>query len=162
MHTYPRAYRGDQRYFEDYPEGSVHLSGSIKVSREDIIGFAEHFDPQPFHTDPELAKESVYGGLIASGWHTGSLAMRLFADYYLPGTASLGSPGVDELRWIRPVRPGDELSIRVTVLEARRSESKPDRGVVRSFVEVLNQKGETVMSMKPVNFMQCRDIIENG
>jgi len=144
------------RYFEDYIEGSVHEFGSIRVSPEDIIAFADRFDPQPFHTHPDSAKDTVYGGLIASGWHTGSLAMRLLVDHYLPGAASLGSPGLDELRWMRPVRPGDNLSIRVTILEARRSASKPDRGLVRSHVEVLNQERETVMSMKPINFMRCR------
>jgi acyl dehydratase len=144
-------------FFEDYIEGSVHEFGALAVTREEIIAFAQRFDPQPFHTDPDRAKGSVYGGLIASGWHTGSLAMRLLVEHYLPGAASLGSPGVDELRWILPVRPGDELSVRVTVLEARRSATKPDRGVVRSFVEVLNQRREPVMSMKPVNLMRCRD-----
>ena len=99
----------------------------------------------------------MFGGLIASGWHTASLAMRLFVDNYLSKVASLGSPGLQELRWEKPVRPGDELSIRVTVLKTKRSRSKPDRGVLHSFIEVINQKGETVMSMKPVNLLLCRD-----
>jgi acyl dehydratase len=153
----------EPRYFEDYAEGSVHEFGSIRVGEEDIIAFAKRFDPQPFHTDPDSAKATVYGGLIASGWHTGSVAMRLLVDHYLPGAASLGSPGLDELRWLRPVRPGDKLSIRVTILEARRSASKPDRGLVRSHVEVLNQERETVMSMNPINFMRCRrSVTVNG
>jgi len=147
-----------QRYFEDYAEGTVHEFGSMRVSEEEIIAFAERFDPQPFHTHPDSARHTVYGGLIASGWHTGSVAMRLLVDHYLPGPASLGSPGLDELRWMRPVRPGDVLSIRVTILEARRSASKPDRGLVRSHVEVINQDRETVMSMKPINLMRCRDV----
>jgi acyl dehydratase len=146
----------DKRYFEDYIEGAVHTFGPLKVTGEAIVAFARQFDPQPFHVDPDRAKESAYGGLIASGWHTGSMAMRLVVDYYLSHVASLGSPGVDELRWKRPVRPGDELSIRVSVLEARRSASKSDRGVLRSLVEVLNQHGDVVMSMKAVNLMQCR------
>ena len=146
----------DQRYFEDYVQGTVHEFGTYRVTQEDIISFAKCFDPQPFHMDPDLAKESNYGGLIASGWHTGSIAMKLFVDHYLSGVASLGSPGMDELRWILPVRPGDELSIRVTVLEARRSSSKPDRGIIRSLLEVINQKGETVMSTKAFNLLACR------
>jgi acyl dehydratase len=145
-----------ERYFEDYVPGEVHEFGSIVVEEEEIIAFAQRFDPQDFHIDPEAAKNSIYGGLIASGWHTASLMMRLFVDHYLSKVASLGSPGVDELRWIKPVRPGDRLSLRVTVLETRRSRSRPDRGIVRSFIEVLNQHGEVVMSMKAVNFLLCR------
>ena len=143
-------------YFEDYVISSVHECGPIKIDEEEIIEFARRFDPQPFHTDPELAKDSIYSGLIASGWHTASLMMRLIVDNYLSRVASLGSPGVDELRWLLPVRPGDKLSLRITVAEANRSKSRPDRGVVHSFVEVLNQNGEVVMSVKAVNFLLCR------
>jgi acyl dehydratase len=146
----------EKRYFEDYIPGSVHEFGPITVEEEEIIAFAKRYDPQIFHIDPEVAMKSIYGGLIASGWLTGSLTMRLFADHYLSHVASLGSPGVREMRWIEPVRPGDELRIRVTVLEARRSNSKPDRGIVRSYVETLNQKGEIVLTMEPINFMACR------
>ncbi len=147
----------EKRYFEDYVPGSVHEFGPVKVEEAEIIEFARRYDPQPFHIDPEAAKDSIYGGLIASGWHTASLMMRVLVDHYLSHVASLGSPGVDELRWLKPVRPGDELTVRVTVLETRRSRSKPDRGIVRSFVEVLNQKGEVVMSLKAVNFLLCRE-----
>jgi acyl dehydratase len=147
----------EQRYFEDYVPGSVHAFGPVVVAQKDIIAFAERFDPQVFHVDPDAAENTVYGGLIASGWHTASLMMRLLVDHYLSHVASLGSPGIDELRWLEPVRPGDALSVRVTVVEARRSNSKPDRGIVRSFIEVLNQKGEMVMSMKAVNFVLCRE-----
>ncbi len=146
----------ESRYFEDYVPDSVHEFGSIAVEQDEVIAFARRFDPQVFHTDPELAKRTVYGGLIASGWHTAGLMMRLFADHYLSKVASLGSPGVDELRWKIPVRPGDALSIRVTVLERKRSRSKPDRGVVRSFIEVINQSREVVMSMKAINLFLCR------
>jgi acyl dehydratase len=97
-----------------------------------------------------------FGGLIASGWHTASLMMRLLADHYLSKVASLGSPGVDELRWTQPVRPGDALSIRVTVLDAKRSRSKPDRGIVQTSIEVLNQRGEIVATMKAINLLRCR------
>ena len=146
----------EKRYFEDYVSGSVHEFGSIAVEQNEVIAFAQRFDPQVFHTDPELAKSTIFGGLIASGWHTSGLMMRLFADHYLSKVASLGSPGIDELRWHIPVRPGDELSVRVTVLDTKRSNSKPDRGIVHSYIEVLNQDREVVMSMKAVNLFLCR------
>ena len=152
----------EDRFFEDYVAGSVHEFGSIVVEEAEILEFARRFDPQVFHTDPEAAKRTIFGGLIASGWHTAAMMMRLIVDHYLPGTASMGSPGIDELRWIRPVRPGDELSIRVTVLEANRSNSKPDRGVIRSFVEVLNQNREVVLTVKAVNFLLCRGTPQQG
>jgi acyl dehydratase len=146
----------DDRYFEDYVDGAVHDFGSIAVKESEVVDFAERFDPQPFHMNPELAKHSIYGGLIASGWHSASLMMRLFVEHYLSHVASLGSPGVDELRWLKPVRPGDVLSLRVTVSETSRSRSKPDRGIVHSYVETLNQNGEVVMTMKALNFLLCR------
>ena len=142
----------ENRYFEDYLTGSVYEFGSIAVEQEEVIAFARRFDPQVFHIDPESAKETIYGGLIASGWHTAGLMMRLFSEHFLSKVASLGSPGVDELRWHKPVRPGDELSVRVTILETKRSRSKPDRGIVNSFIEVINQNLDVVMSMKSVNF----------
>ncbi len=146
------------RYFEDYVPGDVHEFGSIAVEEDEMIGFARRFDPKPFHTDPVAAKQSIFGGLIASGWYTAGLMMRLYVDHYLSHVASLSSPGVDELRWIKPVRPGDAISIRITISQTRRSNSKPDRGVVHSYIEVLNQKGETVMSVKGVNLLACREI----
>jgi acyl dehydratase len=109
-----------------------------------------------FHTDPGAAAKTEYGGLIASGWHTAALMMRMYSDYYLPKPSTLVSPGVDELRWLLPVRPGDELSLRVTVLEARPSRTKPDRGIVRSAVKVLNQRGEAVMRVTAANFFLRR------
>jgi len=147
----------EQRYFEDYVPGSVFEYGSITLSQDEILDFARRFDPQFIHTDPVAAAEGPFGGLIASGWHTAALMMRLFVDHYLSHVASMGSPGIDELRWILPVRPGDSLSIRVSVVEANRSRSKPDRGVVRSAVEVLNQNQEVVMSLKAMNMLRCRD-----
>lgn len=147
----------EDRYFEDYVAGSVHEFGPVSVTREEIIEFATRYDPQVFHTDPEAAEQTVFGGLIASGWHTGAIMMRLLVENYLSHVASLGSPGIDELRWTKPVRPGDELTVRVTVTETRRSRSKPDRGIVRSFVEVLNQDREVVMTVNAVNLMWCRD-----
>ena len=156
MNNSPFTIPVENRYFEDYTTGSIHEFGSIAVEHDEVIAFARRFDPQVFHTDPELAKRTIFGGLIASGWHTAGLMMRLFADNYLSKVASLGSPGIDDLRWKVPVRPGDELSIRVTVLETKRSRSKPDRGMVRSFIEVVNQNREVVMSMKAINLFLCR------
>jgi acyl dehydratase len=147
----------EQRYFEDYVAGSVHEFGAITVAADEVIAFARRFDPQPFHTDPDAAQQSIFGGLIASGWHTAALMMRLIVENYLSQVASLGSPGVDELRWLKPVRPGDTLSVRVTTLETNCSRSKPDRGIVRSFIEVLNQHREVVMSVQAVNFLRCRE-----
>jgi acyl dehydratase len=147
-----------ERYFEDYVPGSVYEFGSVKVEAADIIEFAKRFDPQEFHTDPEAAARGPFGGLIASGWHTGSLMMRLLVDHYISKVSSLGSPGIDELRWLRPVRPGDTLRLRVTVLETTRSRSKPDRGVVRTLVETLNQNGEVAMSVKAMTLVRCRTV----
>ena len=146
----------DNRYFEDYVAGSAHEFGSIVVEEKEVIDFGKRFVPLSYHVDPEAAKKSIYGGLIASGWQTAALMMRLYTDNYLSRVANLGSPGCDELRWTKPVFPGDELSIRVTVVETRRSDSKPERGIVHSFVEVLNQKRDVVMSVKMVNFMRAR------
>jgi acyl dehydratase len=146
----------DQRYFEDYVPGSTFEYGQISLSVDEIIDFAKHFDPQYIHTDPEAAARGPFAGLIASGWHTAGVMMRLFVDHYLSHVASMGSPGVDELRWMLPVRPEDSLSIRVTILETNRSRSKPDRGIVRSLVEVMNQKKEVVMSLKAMNILRCR------
>jgi acyl dehydratase len=145
-----------ERYFEDYEPGAGFTAGAIAVSEAEIIDFARRYDPQPMHTDPEAAASGRFGGLIASGWHTASLMMRLFATNFLSPQSSVASPGIDELRWLRPVRPGDILSLRMTVLDARPSRSRPGEGVVRSLVEVLNQRGEVVMSLKPISLIACR------
>ena len=144
------------RYWEDIKAGEVIELGSCTVTKEAMVAFAREFDPQPFHTDEETAKRTIWGGLIASGWHTGSMLMRLFYDGFLKDTVSLGSPGIDELKWLKPVRPGDTLSGRLTILETVLSRSKPDRGIIRSQMEVLNQHGEIVMSTKGVNFFARR------
>lgn len=152
----------ENRYFEDYVPGTVHEFGSILVDEEEVLDFGRRFVPLSYHVDKEAAKHSIYGGLIASGWHTAALMMRLYTDNYLSRIANLGSPGCDELRWSRPVFPGDKLSLRVTILESRLSGSKPDRGIIRSFIEVLNQKREVVMSVKMVNFVLSRQSTEIG
>jgi acyl dehydratase len=144
------------RYWDDIKEGEVVELGSRTMEKDRMVAFAREFDPQPFHTDEKAAEASIWGGLIASGWLTGSTLMRLFYDGFLKDTASMGSPGIDELRWLKPVRPGDTLSARLTVLETAASRSKPDRGIVRSLMEVLNQHGEVVMTTKGVNFFRRR------
>jgi acyl dehydratase len=148
-----------ERYFEDYVPGSVEEFGSAAIGEAAIREFAARYDPQRFHVDPDwAAAHGPFGGLIASGWHTAAIMMRLLVDNYLSASTSLGSPGIDELRWLRPVRPGDTLRVRVSVLEGRRTRSKPDRGLVRSHVEVLNQDADVVMSLTALNFLRCRDI----
>ncbi len=144
------------RYFEEYAAGQQREFGTVSFSEPEIIAFARRFDPQVFHTDPEAARRSIYGGLIASGWQTGTEMMRLLVENHMRYTENLGSPGMDELRWPRPVRPGDTLSVRMTVLDTRRSTSKPDRGAVRISVEALNQRREVVMSLTMVFLVRCR------
>jgi acyl dehydratase len=146
----------DQRHFEDYPLGSVAQYGPIEVDEAEVIAFGRRYDPQEFHVDPQRAAKGPFGGVIASGWHTGSMMMRVLVDRYLSRVAAMGSPGMDELRWLAPVRPGDRLYVRVTVIEARVSASKPDRGLVRILIEVLNDKGVVVMSVKAMTLVRCR------
>lgn len=136
-----------QGYWEDFEPGQVVELGSVTVTEDEIVAFARQFDPQSFHVDPEAARESVFGGLIASGWHTGAMWMRLYVDSLLDRAASMGSPGIEELRWLAPVRPGDTLAGRLTVLETTPSERRPDRGTVRIRGELVNQDGVTVLSM---------------
>ena len=144
------------RYFDDYVPETTYDCGNVEVSEAEIISFAKQFDPQPFHVDPGAAAAGPFGGLIASGWHTVALVMRQLVDHYLSVAASLGSPGVDELRWPHPVRPGDTLRVRATVVEARRSQSKPDRGIVKTALEAVNQDGRTVMRATATNFLRVR------
>jgi acyl dehydratase len=149
----PRTGELRDRYFEDFTEGEQFEAGPHLMTEDAIIAFASEFDPQPFHTDPEAAKGSTFGGLIASGWHTGSVMMKLLATTL--GPSSLGSAG-GELRWPHPVRPGDQLTLRVTVESTRVSASKPDRGVVTCQNELINQDGTVVLVMNPVMFFRRR------
>jgi acyl dehydratase len=146
----------DLLYFEDFPVGEVFAFGDTLVTAEDIVEFASQWDPQPFHIDAEAAKASQIGELIASGWHTGSLTMRMMCDAYLLRTASEGAPGIEEMRWLKPVRPGDRLSVRRTTLAARPSRSRPGIGIVEFLYEVLNQHGETAMTLKSAGFVRRR------
>jgi acyl dehydratase len=143
-------------YFEDYALGSTYECGSVSIDQASIIAFAKEFDPQPFHVDPVAAAAGPYGGLIASGWHTAALVMRLLVENYLAAESSLGSAGLDELRWPHPVRPGDTLRVRATVVESRRSLSKPDRGIVKTMVEATNSGSATVMRATAINFILVR------
>lgn len=139
-------------YWEDFTPGRVFEHGSRTLSEEQIIAFASDWDPQRFHIDREAAKQTFYGGIIASGWHTGCVMMRLMCDAYLNEASCIGSPGIEEWRFALPVRPGDTLRFRSTVLEARPSTSKPDRGIVRFRWELLNQRGEVAVSMAGTQF----------
>jgi acyl dehydratase len=136
------------RYLEDYPVGSSAEIGSVRVTEDEIRSFATRYDPQPFHTDPEQAKRWPYGGLIASGWHTASMMMRVVVDEFIDPETSLGSPGLGPIRWKLPVRPGDTLRVRARVVDSRVSRSKPDRGTLTFEIDVLNQHGETVMTVE--------------
>jgi acyl dehydratase len=144
-------------YFEDFRVGEVIDLGRRSVTQDEIIRFAREFDPQPFHTDPERARESAFGGLVASGWHSAALYMRLLVDGFVRGMAqSMGSPGVDKIEWLKPVRPGDTLSGRVTIVDAVPSKSRADRGTLKTLGELLNQHGEVVMTMRGVGFFGRR------
>jgi len=142
--------------FADFHAGQVIEAGPYVLTETELLQFARAYDPQWFHTDAEAAAGSSFGGLIASGWHTAGLFMRLFADHYLTRVASLASPGIDELRWPAPLRPGDLLRIRVEVAEARPSRSKPDRGLVRTRCELIAGPDTTVMSALAMNLIARR------
>ena len=135
-------------YFEDFAAGQTYDLGSHTVERAAIVDFATAFDPQPFHVDEDLVQQSIYGGLIASGWQTCAIYMRLLCDSLLLRVHSMGSPGVDELRWLGPVRPGDTLSALLRIDEVRASKSKPDRGIILTSGEIRNQAGELVLTLK--------------
>lgn len=145
-------------FFDDYVEGQVYVFGKTVVSQDEIIAFARKYDPQSFHIDPVLAKSHAYGGLIASGWHSCAMVMRMMTDDFISESASLGSPGVDEIRWKKPVRPGDTLRVRVEILKTRLSQTKSDRGIVISQVDVENQDLETIMSMKTTGLFLVKDL----
>lgn len=147
----------DDRYLEDYAPGAVYEYGYVSATEDEIIDFGTKFDPQFFHVDPQRAAASPFGGVIASGWHTASMCMRLFVDHYISHVASMASPGIDELRWPRPVRPGDKLRLRATVEEARPSRTKPDRGILHTLLELVNQDDDVVMSCKGMTIVARRN-----
>ncbi len=139
-------------YWEDFPVGRVFEYGSRTLSEDEMIAFARDWDPQRYHIDPQAGNETPYGGLIASGWHTGCVMMRFMCDAYLNESSCIGSPGIDEWRFAAPVRPGDTLRYRGSVLESRLSASKPDRGIVKFRWQLLNQRDEVVVSIVGTQF----------
>jgi len=136
-----------QRWFDDFAVGERFEFGAYTVGEQEIVDFARRYDPQPFHLDEAAARASHFGGLVASGWMTAAVLMRLLCDHFIPRESSMGSPGIDELRWLEPVRPGDVLRVRTEVLECRASRSKPDRGVLRCRHELINQHGRVVATL---------------
>ena len=149
-------------YWEDFRSGEALEIGRHTFTQEEIIAFATQFDPQPFHTDPEAARGTFYGGLIASGWHTCAIGMRLMVQAYIGRAASAGSPGVENIRWLGPVRPGDTITYRRVILESRPSGSRPGIGLLRSRSEALNQHGELVMTMEGWQLFARRTAANNA
>lgn len=147
---------GPTRFWEDYEIGAVYDIGSKLMTRDDIVDFASKFDPQPFHLDEEAGRKSIFGGLAASGWHTCSAVMRLLVDNYVSRETSLGSPGVDEIRWLKPVLAGDTIKAQVRVVDKKPSRSRPEMGSVFNQYEVHNQHGALVMMMKGVGLIRRR------
>jgi acyl dehydratase len=145
-----------QRWFEDYRAGEVFEFGEYLITEQEIVEFARRYDPQAFHLDAAAAAQSHFGGLVASGWMTGSVLMRMMCDHFISPQASMGSPGLEKLRWLKPVRPGDRLRARVTVIEARVSRSKPDRGSMLVRQEAINQNDEVAMSIEGWAMLRCR------
>ncbi len=145
-----------ERFFDDFEVGARFVSTGVTISEAQILDFGLRFDPQPFHIDKEAAAASPYGGLIASGFHTLALAFRVFYQANIINPASLGSPGMDELRWLKPVRPGDTLHSEAVVKATRASTTKPDRGILHMAYEVMNQKGQVVMTFTTIHMMRRR------
>ena len=143
-------------YFDDFHVGQVIELGSRTVSEAEIIAFARDFDPQYFHTDPQAASRSIWGGLVASGWHSCVLFMRMLVDGFLHDVDSIASPGVDEIRWLKPVRPGDRLDGRLTVLEMTPSRSGARRGTMKTLGELRNQNGELVTTLRAISIVGRR------
>jgi len=144
-------------WWEDLEVGQVRDLGSLSPTREDILAFAGQFDPQPFHLDDEAARASVFGALCASGWHTCAMAMRLMVTNFLHETSSLGSPGLESLKWLKPVFPGDVLRLQHTITEKRPMNSRPDVGLVRTVWEMFNQKGEKVLHMEGYGMFRLKE-----
>jgi acyl dehydratase len=145
------------RYFDDFAVGERFTTRGVTLTESGIIDFAMTYDPQPFHIDAEAAKKSNYGGLIASGFHTLALGFRMVLETGIFRACSMGSPGFDELRWLRPVRPGDTLHTEIEVMETKPSSSKPDRGIARIAYRIKNQKGEEVLTFLSMHLLKRRD-----
>jgi acyl dehydratase len=146
----------DDRWFEDYRPGEIYEYGWRELDEDEVVEYATRYDPQRMHTDPAWAATGPFGGLIASGWQTAGLMMRLYCDHYISSVASLASPGVDELRWSSPLRPGEPVRLRVTIREARVSRSKPDRGLVRTDTALLTEDDRCPLSLTAMNLILLR------
>ena len=146
------------KYLEDFEPGQIFRTRGMSMDESEIMDFARKYDPQPIHTDREVAAKGPFEGIIASGWHTGSLVFRLWVDLGFMEKSSLGGPGIENLRWLVPVRPGDTLYTEVEILEARPSKSKPDRGILRYLTRGINQRGETVITMDSASFLKRRPV----
>jgi acyl dehydratase len=144
------------RYWDDYEVGQKFDLGSTSFTADEIVDFARHYDPQSFHVDADAARQSMFGGLIASGWHVTAKLMRLFVDNYVDQRTALGSPGVDEVRWLKPVRPGDTLTAWVECAGKVPSRSRPEMGIIHEQWQATNQKGELVMTLKGTNMVRRR------
>ncbi|GAC1338040.1 MAG: hypothetical protein NVSMB26_25420 [Beijerinckiaceae bacterium] len=151
-----------ERYYEDFHAGQVLEFGGREIIKDEIIAYACVYDAQPFHTDEEAAKKLMLGGLSASGWHTACLVMRMNYDGWLKDTASLGAPGIDELRWVKPVRPGDRLDVRLEILDTRVSKSRPEMGLVAMACAVMNQSGDVVLTQRHTQLIRRRDAAEEN
>jgi acyl dehydratase len=145
-------------FFEDFQVGQLSEFGHYKVTEEEIVEFASKYDPQYFHLDDEAAKASLFGGLCASGWHTAAMFMRMLVDNMPADHGSLGSPGINNLRWVKPVYPGEELSVKGKVIKCRLSESKPGVGIICVAYQVSNQDQEIVMTVESNAFFKCKDM----
>lgn len=152
----------DLRYFDDIEPGETFAAGPIEVTRDAIVAFAQVYDPQPFHLDEVAARDSLLGGLCASGWHTAAVGMRLFYEAFVRHVASMGAPGIDEARWLRPLRPGDLLKAVGTVVETRPSGSRPDRGFVGISLDLRNASDDSVMTQRFVIMIQRRGMVHEG
>jgi len=137
-----------KRYWEDFTPGQIIEYGPRQITREEIIAFGKEFDPQPFHLSEQTARSTMLGELCASGWHSCSIMMRMAADGFVLNSSSMGAPGIDEVQWLKPIRPDDELTLRATVLAKRASNSRPDMGFVNVQLELFNAQRERVMSLK--------------
>jgi acyl dehydratase len=135
-------------YFEDFAPGQVRTYGPRIVTREEIVAFATEFDPQPMHLDEDAARQSILGGLAASGWHSCCIMMRMMVDGFVLNSSSMGSGGIDEVKWLLPVRPDDALTLRASVLDTRASKSRPELGLVTVLLELVNQNGATAMTLR--------------
>jgi len=145
-------------WWEDLQVGEVRDLGTISPTREEIIAFASQFDPQPFHLDDEAGKASVFGALSASGWHTCGMAMRLMVTNFLHQTSSLGSPGLESLKWLKPVYPGDVLRLQHTITDKRPMSKRPDVGLVRTVWEMFNQRGDKVLHMEGHGMFRLKNV----